>query len=140
MKRKYLLWAAAFFTLFTFAGHTAGAIKGPRLDQPGVASAWEVMQTTKVMMPMATERSIATLMSGANYALSIYMLVAGLLFLLVSSTKEASPRRDNQILFINSAGIGATAVLSGLCFFPLPAICLGLSSAMGFIATTRKPL
>ena len=137
MSRKVLLRMAAFFTLFVFVGHTIGAIKGPPPDQTNVIEMYETMGQTMVTLPMSTQRSIATMMWGANICLSVYMLVGGLFFIIQSMTKEKTTREGKQILIVNSLGLLVTGVISFFVFFPLPAVCLCLSGILGLVASRK---
>jgi uncharacterized iron-regulated membrane protein len=137
MTRKLLLRVAAFFTLFTFAGHTTGVIKGPPAEQTAVTNVYEVMRQTMVNLPMGSPKSIGTLMVGANLCLSVLLLLSGLLFILLSMTKEKPAGQDNRVLLLNSLAMLATAAVSFVCFFPMPAICTGLAGILGLIALRR---
>lgn len=131
MSRKLLLRIAAVFVFMTFAGHTMGAIQGPPVEQEAVHTLYQQMQQTMVTFPMGAPKSVATLMLGANYCLSVYLFIAGALFVMLSSSPST---REDRFVLINSAGMAATAVISLFCFFPMPAACTGLAALLGFAA------
>jgi hypothetical protein len=128
-----LRWAG-FLTLFTFAGHTL-SIFAPQTKPPSVIAAYEVMMQTLVPMPIGSPKTLFGIMSGANLALSIYLLVAGVFFYLLS--KSEFKKIDAQMIVLNSLGIGAIALISGFYFFPLPAICTGIAAILGLSTTVR---
>jgi hypothetical protein len=137
MSRKLLLRVAAFLTLFTFVGHTFGALSGPKLDQEAAATTFGMMQQTMVPFPFGPDKSIATIMFGANIGLSVYLLLAGLLCIAVSTRKDGSEARDKQVIALNSLGLIAMGVISIFCFFPLPAACTGIAGVLGLVALKK---
>ena len=137
MSRKVLLRIAAFFTLFVFVGHTIGTFSAPPPDQADVVKVYETMYQTAVMMPMGATQTVGKMMFGANFCLSIYVLVAGLLLIIQSMTKEKTTREGRQVLVVNSVGLFATGVTSFFVFFPLPAICLSLAGILGLVASRK---
>lgn len=96
-------------------------------------AAYEVMMQTLVPMPIGSPKTLFGIMSGANLALSIYLLVAGVFFYLLS--KSEFKKVDTQMIALNSLGIGAIAIISGFYFFPLPAICTGIAAVLGLSTT-----
>jgi hypothetical protein len=136
MSRKLLLRIAAFLTLFTFLGHTFGALSGPPKDQPEMANVLGLMDQTMVSLPMAT-KSISTLMLGANLCLSVLLMLSGLLFV-NSSTRTAWTKEDGRILLLNSLAMVATGAISAVCFFPMPAVCTGLAGILGLISLRSR--
>lgn len=138
MSRKLLLWVAALFALFTFAGHTFGALSGPPREQTEVLKVYEVMNETMVTFPTGNPKSISALMLGANLCLSVYLLVSALIFILTSLNQDAPTRFENRILLLNSLGLLGTCFVSAIWFFPIPTICTGASAVLGLIAWRRK--
>jgi len=130
---KALLGTAAFFTLVTCAGHTMGTFMPVPPEQADVVAGLEVMQRTMVPMPVGAARSFATLLDGNSIGLSIWMLVSGLMF--IAAARAARP--DKVSLALNSAGMGALALLSAFYFFPVPAACLAVAAVAGGVAAVR---
>ena len=91
------------------------------------------MQRTMVPMPVGAARSFATLLDGNSIGLSIWMLVSGLMF--IAAARAARP--DKVSLALNSAGMGALALLSAFYFFPVPAACLAVAAVAGGVAAVR---
>lgn len=131
MNRKKLLYLAAFFTLFTFAGHTFGTLfpHPPKTVAHGLAIT--VMENTLVPMPMSPPRSLEQMFYGGNAVISLYLLITGLFFIL-SSKPENYVR---NLMLLNSGGLAVCAAISVMFFFPLPAVCTGIAAVLGFVAT-----
>jgi hypothetical protein len=135
MKRNRLLQLSAFFALITFAGHTIGALSDHSKGSAAIEATYKMMQETYIQFPFGISRNIVTLMSGANFCLSVYLLVAGLILLALSFNSSENRKTDNLVLIINATGLGVTAVISGFFFFVMPAVCLGLAAAISLAAT-----
>lgn len=133
-KNKGLLGTAAFFTLATCAGHTAGTFMPVPPEQTDVVAGLEVMQRTMVPMPVGAARSFATLLDGNSVGLSIWMLISGLMF--IAAARSAKPDRPSLVL--NTLGMAALAVLCAFYFFPVPAVFLAIAAAAGGAAATRS--
>lgn len=129
MSRKILLFAAAFFTLFTCLGHSIGTLL-PH-DQPeSIRLAQMMMDATFKEMPFGPPKSLGQMAYGGNVIISLYLFVAGWIFILSARQNRFVP----AIVGLNSAGMLACGVFSVLYFFPLPAICTGLAGLLGFLA------
>ncbi len=136
MNRKILLRTSAFFTLFTFVGHTLGLIRPLPEDQTDVLTVYQMMKQTMVPFPMGEPKSIATLMIGANTTLSVLLFLAGISYLfLATDPVERSSQR--QLVLLNISML-AVAITSYFCFFPLPTLCTGLAAIFGIVAFRKK--
>lgn len=133
MNRKNLLYAAAFFTLFTFVGHSLGTLLPQEHELASVRQAQTIMESTMVPMPIGAPRSLAQMAYGGNVFISLYLLITGL-FLILSEKQE---RYVKSLVQLNSVGLIACAIFSAVFYFPLPAICTGLAAALGIAATKR---
>lgn len=132
MNRKKLLYTAAFFTLFTFVGHSVGTLLPRPPKTEAIRQAQVVMENTMAEFPMGSPRSLATLAYGGNAVGSLYLLVSGILFILL--VREGS----KKILLLNGASLAVCAVVSIIFYFPLPAICTGVAAILGFLASHKK--
>lgn len=133
MNRKRLLIIAAFFTLFTFIGHSIGTLIPQEPETEFLRQAEEIMDRVQVEMPFGSPRTLGQMAYGGNAFISLYLLVSGLFFIL-------SAKNENfvkNLVLLNSAGLAACAIISALFFFPLPAICTGISAVLGFLAARR---
>ncbi|KAB2935180.1 MAG: hypothetical protein F9K24_00195 [Leptonema illini] len=128
-KQKTLLRIAAFLTLFTAAGHTAGTFMPIPTEQVGLIAAYRTMAETMIPMPIGSPQSIADVFFGNNLVTSLFLLIAGLHLIF------AFPERRSLLLL--GTGLGAIALISAVYFFPLPAICTGLASVLT-IAAARQ--
>jgi hypothetical protein len=128
MSRQTLLRLGAFFILFTFAGHTVGTFMEIPPEQVEVAATHAVMERTQVPMPMGSPKSYAAIFHGNSLAVSLYLLVTGLAYLL-------GP--DRRSLTLHALGMGGLAALSAVYFFPVPAVCTGLAAALGLWAAQK---
>jgi hypothetical protein len=136
MTRKNLLRTSAFFTLFTFVGHTIGLIRPLPEDQTQVLAVYQMMKQTLVPFPMGAPKSIATLMIGANTTLSVLLFLTGVSYLFLAT--DAVERSSQRQLMLLNISMLAVAITSYFCFFPLPAICTGLATVLGFVAFQKK--
>ena len=128
MNRKNLLYAAAFLTLLTCLGHSIGTLVPREPQSEALRLAQTMMETTMVPFPVGTERPLAHVVYGGNVIISLYLLVAGLLFFL-----SAKPERFvKSIVTLNCWGLVACAIFSSVFFFPLPAIWTGIAAGLGF--------
>lgn len=137
MTRARLLWTAAALTLFTFAGHSIGGIQGPPPEQAEAHQVYETMRQALVAMPFGSPKTLAAMHEGANICVSVLLLMSGVMFVLLASSKGTHTRTENRMLIVNSLGMLATGIVSQLVFFPLPAICTGLAGVLGLIASRR---
>lgn len=124
-------------TLFTFAGHSIGGINGPPPEQGEAHQVYETMKQTFVTMPFGSPKTLATMHEGANLCVSFFLLVSGVIFVLLATSKGSRTNTENRILIINSLGMLATGILSQFVFFPLPAMCTGLAGVLGLLANRR---
>lgn len=130
---KILLYIAAFFTLATCLGHTAGTFMEIPADQIEVRGGYEAMKHVYVPMPVGSPRSFATLFDGNSIGLSVWLLIAGLMFIAFAR----NPKPDRWLLILNTAGMGGLAVVSLLYFFPVPVIFLAIATVAGGMAAKR---
>ncbi|MCC2679428.1 MAG: hypothetical protein K0R29_2004 [Pseudobdellovibrio sp.] len=137
MKKQRLMYAAAFFSLFTFVGHSIGVVSNRALDEMPASATYKIMQLTSVNFPMGFTRDIATLMTGSNLCLSVYLLIAALICILFARNPVWSSR-DNQVVLVNACGLVLTGIISAFCFFPVPAISLLLAAALSSAAVFSK--
>lgn len=131
------MYAASFFTLFTFIGHSIGVISNRALEEMPAFATYQIMKSTEVKFPMGFSRNIATLMAGSNLCLSVSLLIAGLICIVFARTAVWTSR-DNSVVLINSAGLFLTGIISAFCFFPVPAVCLILAAATSTAAVYSK--
>lgn len=137
MNRKRFTYLAAILSLVTFVGHSIGVISNRAMHEVPAFATYELMKHTSVNFPMGFRRDIATLMTGSNLCLSVYLLVAGLLCLIFAGNTAWSVR-DRQVIAINSGGLLLTGLISAFCFFPVPAAFLILASALNAAALRMK--
>jgi len=130
-KKKVYLGSAAALTLFTFVGHTMGAFLPIPPEDLNRLQTFEAMSKTPIPMPIGIPRSYAEVMMGSSLTVSVFLLVAGILFILYAMGKENSRR----ILLLNGLGLFAVSLLCARYFFPLPAICLGLAGILACMAS-----
>jgi hypothetical protein len=123
--------------LFTFLGHTMGTFMEIPPEQTAVANAANVMTQTLVPMPVGPARSYADIFLGTNLAVSLYLLIAAISFLMFAQPGglEGAGRK---LLALTSVGVAAFGVISLLYFFPIPAACGGLAAVAGFIAARTR--
>jgi hypothetical protein len=136
MTRKTLLRIAASLTLFTFVGHTIGVILPPPQDQVEMNNVYNLMKQTIVLLPMGSQKSIATMMIGANICLSILLFLSGLFYLMLASEDDSALIR-RQLWLLNISSL-AVAITSFFCFFPVPALCTGLAGLLGIFAMKKS--
>ncbi|XGC80661.1 hypothetical protein ACES2L_15140 [Bdellovibrio bacteriovorus] len=134
MDRKKLLYIAAFFTLFTFVGHSFGTLLPQEPATEAIRNVQAAMNSTALAMPFGAPKTFAQMYYGGNVFISLYLLVSGLLLILLSKAGNY----NKNILVLNSAGLLGCAVISFFFFFPLPAICTAISAILG-IAAARRP-
>jgi hypothetical protein len=133
MNPKTLLYIAAFFTLFTFLGHSAGTLLPHPPESEAIGEVINQMYSTMVPMPIGSPRSLGQMAYGGNAFISLYFLVTGIFFLLLAKPGRQIP----SLLLVNCIGIAAASIFSAIFYFPLPAICTGISAVLGFIAYAR---
>ena len=115
MNKKILLRIAAGLVLFTCVGHTIGTF----------------------MPPVGKSQSFFDILFGANIGLSVYLFVSGISLILISS-EEKFHSTSKRLLFLESLGLLALAVISVLYFFPVPAICTGIAGVLGLFISIRQ--
>ncbi|MCB1193503.1 MAG: hypothetical protein H7A23_22565 [Leptospiraceae bacterium] len=133
MNKKLLLRIAAGLILFTCVGHTFGTFMPIPSEETEMINAADIMKTTLVPMPIGKKQSYFDILLGANICLSIYLLITGLSFILFSSEDNT----NRKLLLLHSTGLIGVAIVSGLYFFPLPALCTGFAGVLGFIIYSR---
>ncbi|TGK49503.1 LIC_13387 family protein [Leptospira bouyouniensis] len=134
MNQKSLFLKIAFgLVLFTCFGHTMGTFMKIPPEQVAVANAQMVLENTMVPLPMGFQKSFADIFLGNNISVSVYLLITGIIFLVISGAKQFDPI-VKKLLLINSFGMAMLSVISILYFFPLPAICTGLAAVFGFVS------
>ena len=72
MSRMMLLRVAALLTLFTFTGHTFGALSKPPVEAAELVKTYDLMAQTFVSFPVGSPTSIASILFGANIGLSVF--------------------------------------------------------------------
>lgn len=133
-KYKLLLFMSAFFTLFTFLGHTMGALHLLAPKEPEVAQLFQVMGQTMMPMLVGSPKSYAEVFHGANFGLSIYLLITGISLILFARAKQT----PGSLIILTSVGLFLMMILCFRFFFPLPTICLGLSAILALMANGKK--
>lgn len=133
MKRK-LLFAAFGFTLFTFLGHTSSLFFSIPPEQTEKIRVFSEMQSAVVTMPIGSAKSFADILLGANISLSIYLLVAAVLIFLTAKTVEI----PKSFVWIQSLGLFGVGIVSGIFFFPVPAVCLTVAAVLSFASTFSR--
>lgn len=136
MKTGLLLRVAAGLTLFTCLGHTAGTFMPIPAEQVAVAQTHATMKATPVPMPIGKPQSYADIFFGNNIAVSLFLLISGLGFL-VFAGKGGLEGAGRRLLLLNSLGMAGVAIISSVYFFPLPAACTGLAAVLGFVAARK---
>lgn len=84
----------------------------------------------------ATRPGGADIFFGNNIAVSLFLLISGLGFL-VFAGKGGLEGAGRRLLLLNSLGMAGVAIISSVYFFPLPAACTGLAAVLGFVAARK---
>lgn len=132
MSRTLLLRIAAFLVLFTCAGHTMGTFMPVPPEQTRMLETIEIMKGTMIPMPLGSPKSYWEVFHGNNVGMSLFLLVTGIAFILLSRAANNAP-----IEVLLSLGMLGLCVISALYFFPVPAICTGVAGLLG-IAAAKK--
>ncbi len=133
MSRTILLRIAAFLVLFTCAGHTMGSFMPIPPEQTKMLETVAAMKDTMIPMPMGSPKTYWQVFHGNNVGMSLFLLVSGALFILLSRDGKADAG-SQAVLSLGMIGLG---IISALYFFPLPAICTGVAGALGLLALRR---
>jgi hypothetical protein len=133
LSKKILLRIAGVLVLFTFAGHTFGHFAPIPPDQTDMLRTIEIMKQTMIPMPIGEAKSFLQVKDGANLSVSIFLLISGILFFILSGTETSA--KDKSITLVVSLGMLGIAILSVIYFFPMPAACTGLAALFGILST-----
>lgn len=135
-KSSLLLRIAGGLALFVCLGHTAGTFMPIPSSQVEVAKTASVMKTTLVPMPIGKAQSYADIFLGNNISVSLFLLVTGLGFFLLSG-KDGIAGAGRRLIVLLSLGMVGLSAISALYFFPLPAACAGVAGILGLISARR---
>ena len=136
MNKKILLRIAAGLILFTCMGHTFGTFMPVPQEEVELVNTVNAMKSALVPMPIGKKQSYFDIFFGTNISLSIYLLVTGLSFLLFASADNTNTT-IRKMLLLQSLGLIGIAIISGLYFFPIPAICTGVAGILGCLIYFR---
>jgi hypothetical protein len=93
----------------------------------------KAMKSALVPMPIGKKQSYFDIFFGTNISVSLYLLVTGLSFILFSSADNTN-NTNAKLLLLQSLGLIGVAIISGLYFFPLPALYTGVAGFLGITA------
>lgn len=137
MNKKILLRIAAGLVLFTCVGHTVGTFMPLPPEEVELVKTENAMKTALVPFPIGKSQSFFAILLGANISLSVFLLITGLSFLLFS-TADNTNTTIRKLLLLNSLGLIAVGIISGMYFFPVPALCTGVAGILGCIIYFRE--
>ncbi|MBP7281734.1 MAG: hypothetical protein KBA66_09170 [Leptospiraceae bacterium] len=137
MNKKILLRIAAGLVLFTCVGHTIGTFMPLPPEEVELVKVENAMKSALVPFPVGKSQSFFDILFGANIGLSVYLFVSGISLILISS-EEKFHSTSKRLLFLESLGLLALAVISVLYFFPVPAICTGIAGVLGLFISIRQ--
>ncbi|MDX1959669.1 MAG: hypothetical protein SFU98_13925 [Leptospiraceae bacterium] len=138
LSRTILLRVAAFFLLFTCLGHTWGTFMQTPKEETQVIQAEEVMKKTLVPMPIGQPKSFAEIFFGNNISMSMFLFILGILNIILSSNSIELDKSHKQVLIVIIIGSFFVSIVSGIYFFPMPAIFTGIAGLLGSIVYYKE--
>lgn len=131
MNPKILLRISTLLILLTSLGHTIGTFMPIPDEQVQIKSTIEVMKNTWVPMPVGKSQNYFDIFFGNNICFSMFLVILGISFLMLSNEVSLT-RFHRKQLFLNCVGLCFISLISGLYFFPIPAVFTGISAILGF--------
>ncbi len=105
-------------------------------EQVAMLETVALMDQKMVPMPVGPTRSYTQILHGNNLCTILLLMLCGSLFLaLAASPKSVVKGRVSLIVALTLIGV---AIISGIYFFPVPAILTALAAALGLFAMTLK--
>ena len=135
MNRAVLVRIAATLSLVTGAGHVIGTFMAVPPGQTAMHAAIATMKATKVPMPVGAARTYMQILDGNNLCTAVLLLLAAALLFAIAGLPGA-PATD-RVLVVTAVALAAFAVISFLCFFPVPTVFTGVAAVLCLIARSR---
>lgn len=135
--KKIPLRLSSLLSLLTCLAHTAGTFMPVPPEQKAVANAVQVMKNTLVPMPTGVQQSYADIFLGTNLIVSLLLLISSIVFWLAANADRSVPF-VKKIAVVHAIAMLAVSAISGLFFFPVPAVFTGIAGAIAFWQSIRQ--